>query len=196
MSSRNGRNDWNDDGGRALFTSHGGGWAERWLAPRRAYGLAALACFCLIGFALYLQHVQGEEPCPLCILQRIAVMGMGIVFLLGALHAPRGVGLKVYSLLAVLVGAAGAAVAGRHVWLQNLPKDRVPECGPGLDFMLQQFPLSEVFSLVLRGSGECAEAGWRFLGLTIPAWTLLWFVALIVLSLVVGWRPRRRHGGF
>ena len=196
MSSRNGRNDWNDDGGRALFASPGGGWTERWLAPRRAFGLAALACFCLIGFALYLQHVQGEEPCPLCILQRIAVMGMGIVFMLGALHAPRRGGLKVYSLLAMLVGTAGAAVAGRHVWLQNLPKDRVPECGPGLDFMLQQFPLSEVFSLVLRGSGECAEAGWRFLGLTIPAWTLLWFVALIVLSLVVGWRPRRRHGGF
>jgi hypothetical protein len=81
--------------------------------------------------------------------------------------------------------------------LQNLPKDRVPECGPGLDFMLQQFPMSQVFSLVLRGSGECAEAGWRLLGLTIPAWTLLWFIGLIVLSLVVGWRAgRRRDHGF
>ena len=114
-----------------------------------------------------------------------------------ALHAPRGIGLRLYSALAILIGAAGAAVAARHVWLQNLPKDRVPECGPGLEFMLQQFPMSQVFSLVLRGSGECAEAGWRLLGLTIPAWTLLWFIGLIVLSLVVGWRAgRRRDHGF
>ncbi|MCE2979954.1 MAG: disulfide bond formation protein B [bacterium] len=197
MNGRRGRNGWNDGGGRAIFAAPGGGWAARWLAPRRAYGLAAIACFCLIGFALYLQYVQKEDPCPLCILQRIAMIGMGLVFMVAALHAPRGRGLIVYSVLAAMIGAVGAAVAGRHVWLQNLPKDRVPECGPGLDFMLQQFPLSQVFSLVLRGSGECAEAGWRFLGLTIPAWTLLWFSGLIVLSIAVGWRSvRRRHDGF
>ncbi len=197
MNGRHGRNGWNDGRGRAIFATPGDGWVQRWLEPRRAFGLAAFACFCLIGFALYLQYVHKEDPCPLCILQRVAIMGMGVVFLVAALHAPRGIGLRLYSALAMLIGAAGAAVAARHVWLQNLPKDRVPECGPGLDFMLQQFPMSQVFSLVLRGSGECAEAGWRLLGLTIPAWTLLWFIGLIVLSVVVGWRSgRRRDHGF
>ncbi|MCE2949708.1 MAG: disulfide bond formation protein B [bacterium] len=197
MIGRHGRNDWNDRRGRAIFATPGGGWTDRWLSPRRAFGSAAFACFCLVAFALYLQYVQEEEPCPLCILQRVALIGMGVVFLVAALHAPRGAFLRVYGTLAALIGVAGAAVAARHVWLQNLPKDRVPECGPGLEFMLEQFPLSQVFALVLRGSGECAEASWRFLGLTIPGWTLLWFVGLVVLSLVVGWRPaRRREDGF
>jgi disulfide bond formation protein DsbB len=178
-------------GERAIFATSGGGWADRWLTARRAFGLAAFACFGLIAFALYLQYVQREEPCPLCILQRVAVIAMGVVFLVAAIHSPQRLGLRIYSALLMLIGLAGAAVAARHVWLQNLPKDRVPECGPGLEFMLQQFPLSQVFALVFRGSGECAEAGWRFLGLTIPAWTLLWFLALVVLAAVVGWRSRR-----
>ena len=197
MNGRHGRNDWDDRRGRAIFTTPGAGWADRWLAPRRAFGIAAFACFCLIAFALYLQYAQNEEPCPLCILQRVALIAMGAVFLVAALHAPRGLFLRVYGTLAALIGALGASVAGRHVWLQSLPKDRVPECGPGLEFMLEQFPLSQVFSLVLRGSGECAEAGWRFLGLTIPGWTLLWFLGLVLLSLVVGCRSaRRRDDGF
>ena len=197
MNGRHRRNDWDDRRGRAIFTTPGAGWADRWLAPRRAFGIAAFACFCLIAFALYLQYAQNEEPCPLCILQRVALIAMGAVFLVAALHAPRGLFLRVYGTLAALIGALGASVAGRHVWLQSLPKDRVPECGPGLEFMLEQFPLSQVFSLVLRGSGECAEAGWRFLGLTIPGWTLLWFLGLVLLSLVVGWRSaRRRDDGF
>ena len=164
---------------------------DRWLSPRRAFGLAAIACFALIAFALYLQYAQNEEPCPLCVFQRVAVIALGVVFLAAAVHAPGRTGLRIYSVLLVLIAATGAAIASRHVWLQLLPKDRVPECGPGLDFMLQQFPLADVLALVFRGSGECAEAGWRFLGLTIPAWTLIWFIGLGVLALVVGWRARR-----
>ena len=123
MNGRHGRSGWNDGGGRAIFAAPDDSRAGRWLAPRRAFGLAALACFCLIGFALYLQYVQKEDPCPLCILQRVALIGMGLVFMVAALHAPRRTGLRIYSALAALIGAAGAAVAGRHVWLQNLPKD-------------------------------------------------------------------------
>jgi disulfide bond formation protein DsbB len=193
MNGRHGRNGWDDLGGRAIFSTSGTGWADRWLSPRRAFGAAALACFCLIGYALYLQYAHDEEPCPLCILQRLAVIAMGLVFLVAALHAPRGLALRVYGTLAAATGMVGAAIAARHVWLQSLPKDRVPECGPGLEFMLEQFPLSQVFALVLRGSGECAEAGWRFLGLTIAGWSLVWFLGLTVLSLVVGWRTVRRR---
>jgi protein dithiol:quinone oxidoreductase len=164
---------------------------DRWLTARRAFGLAAFACFALIAFALYLQYALKEEPCPLCIFQRLAVIAMGVVFLVAAIHSPQRLGLRVYAGLLVALAATGAAIATRHVWLQNLPKDRIPECGPGLDFMLQQFPLAEVLALVLRGSGECAEAGWRFLGLTIPAWTLICFVLLGALAIVVAWREGR-----
>ena len=165
---------------------------DRWLAPRRAFGIAAMICFSLIAFALYLQHVQHEDPCPLCVFQRVAVIALGVVFLVAALHAPGRLGLRLYSSLLVLISLIGGCIATRHVWLQLLPKDRVPECGPGLDFMIEQFPLAEVLALVFRGSGECAEAGWRFLGLTIPMWTLMWFIAFAALAIVVGWRARRQ----
>ncbi|MFN7750946.1 MAG: disulfide bond formation protein B [Pseudomonadota bacterium] len=161
-----------------------------WLAPRRAFGAAAFACLALIGWALWLQYGQGEEPCPLCILQRAAVLALAVVFAVAAVRAPAGRALRGHAAAAVGIALAGAGVAGWHLRLQHLPRDRVPECGPGLEFMLEQFPLVEVLGRVFRGSGECAEAGWRLLGLTIPGWTLLWFLGLAVLSIAVA----ARHG--
>lgn len=163
----------------------------RWLAPRPAFGAAALACLALIGWALWLQYGRGEEPCPLCILQRVAVLGLAAVFAAGAVHAPAGLALRRYAAAIVGVALAGAGVAGWHLRLQHLPRDRVPECGPGLQFMIEQFPLVEVLGRVFRGSGECAEAGWRLLGVTIPGWTLLWFLGLAALAVAVA----SRHGG-
>lgn len=135
-----------------------------------------IACVLLMAAALYLQYVSGLEPCPLCILQRIAVIALGFVFLVAALHNPGRVGQRIYAVLLILAAAGGAAVAGRHVWLENLPEDRVPSCGPGMDYMLENFPLTRTLELVLRGSGECAEVSWRMLGLSIPSWTLIAFV--------------------
>jgi disulfide bond formation protein DsbB len=143
---------------------------------RLGYLAGFLACAGMIGFALYLQHVQGQEPCPLCILQRITWVALGGIFLAAALHGPARVGVIVYGVLLFVVAGIGTGIAGRHVWLQHLPKDRVPACGPDLDFMLQQFPLSETLRRVLSGTGECAETGWTFLGLSIAGWSLLWFV--------------------
>lgn len=164
---------------------------SRWLAPRPAFGAAALACLALIGWALWLQYGQGQEPCPLCILQRVAVLALAIVFAAAAVQAPSGRALRRYVALVVAVALAGAGVAGWHLRLQHLPRDRVPECGPGLQFMLEQLPLAEVLGRVFRGSGECAEAGWRLLGVTIPGWTLLWFLGLAVLAIAVA----ARHAG-
>jgi len=164
---------------------------DRALTPRRAFGLAAAACLGLMAWALWLQYVGGEEPCPLCILQRIAVLLLGVVFAAGAVHAPGGRALRRYAAAAAGVALAGAAVAGWHLRLQHLPRDRVPECGPGLQFLLEQFPLVEVLGRVLRGSGECAEAGWRLLGITIPGWTLLWFLGLAALAAAVAARDGR-----
>lgn len=164
---------------------------NRLLEPRVANALGALVCAGLMGFALYAQHGLGLEPCPLCVLQRVAVIATGLVFAIAALHGPGRAGRLVYGALALLAAAAGAGVAGRHAWLQSLPADQVPACGPGLDFMLNSFGLGEVLAMVLSGSGECAEIAWSFLGLSMPAWVLIWCVALGAWAIRVNWWPRR-----
>ena len=133
----------------------------------------------LIVYVLYAQYVLGLEPCPLCILQRVAVIAFGISFLLLALKSPQSKQSKfLSSLLLVMISSAGVGIAARHVWLQNLPPDKVPGCGPGLDFMMANFPLSEVLEMVFSGSGECAEISWSFAFLSMPAWALIWLIVL------------------
>ena len=155
------------------------------LTPRRLFALGALVCTALVGAALYLQHVVHLEPCPLCIVQRVFVMILALVMASAAIHNPRGGGRRVYGALVAVVALLGAAVAGRHVYLQNLPPDRVPECGPGLDYILDAFPIGEALALILGGSGECAEVQWTFLGLTIPGWTLIVFVGFAVFGVLL-----------
>jgi disulfide bond formation protein DsbB len=149
---------------------------------------AAGATVGLMAYALFLQYVQGLEPCPLCIFQRVAVIALGLVFLAAGLHAPAGASARVYGVLGVLAAVGGVVVAGRHAWLQQLPADQVPACGPGLDYMLEVFPLGEALSLVFQGSGECANVQWSFLGLSMPAWVLLWCAALGIWALAINYR--------
>ncbi|MGD8430090.1 MAG: disulfide bond formation protein B [Ectothiorhodospiraceae bacterium] len=160
---------------------------------RRQWNLAGFAvCVLLLGAAYYLQFVQGMEPCPLCIFQRVAVFGLAIVFLIAGLHAPKGWGSRVYAVLLLLVAGAGTALSVRHLWLQSLPADQVPACGPGLDYMLNVFPLWDTVRMVLTGSGECAEVD-LILGVTLPAWTLAVFLLLGTAGIVVNWvSPARR----
>ena len=146
-------------------------------------------CFALMAYALFAQYQLVLEPCPLCILQRIAVIGLGVVFLIAGLHNPSGAGRYVYSLLLVLVTAFGSIVAGRHVWLQSIPADQVPACGPGLDYMWENFPLADVINMVFKGSGECANVDWQFLGLSMPAWVL---IAVLGLGTTGIWNNLRR----
>jgi protein dithiol:quinone oxidoreductase len=151
----------------------------------------AAACFALIGYALHTQINGGLLPCPLCIFQRIAFAALGLAFLFGGLHAPRGVaGRRAWAILVALVALVGTAIAGRHVWLQNLPADQVPACGPGLEWMLETTPVLGVMREVLTGSGECAEVDWTFLGLSMPAWSLAWFLLLGAWALYAGLRRR------
>lgn len=159
---------------------------------RIGYVAGLAICAALLSAGLYLQHVVGLEPCPLCIFQRVAFMALGLVFLAAALQGPGQTGAMVYAVLGVLCAAAGTGVAARHVWLQNLPADQVPACGPGLAYMLEQFPLRRMLEKVLSGSGECAEAGWRFLGLTIAGWSLVWFVLLGGFIVWLAWYRRRQ----
>lgn len=152
---------------------------------RRSFLLGALVCAGLMGFALYAQYGLGLDPCPLCVLQRVAVIACGVVLLLGAIHNPGRVGAAIYALLVVLFAAGGAAVAARHVWLQTLPPDQVPACGPGLTYMLETMPFADVLATVFRGDGNCANIDWSFLDLSMPGWTLVFFVTMIVAGLVL-----------
>jgi len=145
--------------------------------PRPWFLFVALACAGLLSYGLYVQHVLFIDPCPLCVLQRLAFTWTGAVALLAAIHNPRGVGRLVYGVLLILGAAAGMAIAARHLWLQSLPADRVPDCGMGLNYMLETLPFTQVLSEVLRGSGECANVDWVFLGLSMPGWTFLWYLA-------------------
>jgi disulfide bond formation protein DsbB len=147
-------------------------------------------CAALLAYALYSEHVLGLAPCPLCILQRIAVFATGLAFLGATLHrASRGGGIAWGAIIA-LCAAAGAVVAARHMWITAQPPGTVAECGASLDYMLEVLPLREVLAKVLTGSGECGRIDWRFLGLSMPAWVLAWSLGLGAWGLAVNLRRR------
>lgn len=150
---------------------------------RQLCGLGLLCCLALLGYALYAQHRMFLDPCPLCILQRVAFMVMALGFLVGLVLGGGRVLRWIGASLCMLGAGAGVAVAARHVWLQSLPADQVPACGPGLEYMLNAFPLQEVLAKVFRGSGECAKIDWSFLGISMPGWTLVWYLLLGALTL-------------
>ena len=149
-----------------------------------------LGCSGLMGVALYMEHAMGLEPCNLCILQRIAVIATAIVALFAAIHGPNIVEIKIYASLGLLTSGTGAGLSSRQLWLQSLPADQVPACGPSLDYLVDVFPLTQVLSMVLEGDGDCAEVVWRFLGVSIPGWTLVGFLVLIVICTFVFLRPK------
>jgi disulfide bond formation protein DsbB len=160
------------------------------LTPRWGFAAGSAICAGLLGFAYYLQYIEIQDPCPLCMVQRVAFYLLAAIFLLAALHGPARRGIMVYGFAAFVTAALGAAVAARHVWLQSLPAHLVPSCGPGLEYMLKKFPFADMMIQVLTGSGECAEVGWRFLGLSIAGWSLLWFVLLGLFALYLALRKK------
>ena len=155
--------------------------------------LGFLACVALLGYAFHtqLRDVNPLEPCPLCIFQRIAFFSLGIVFLLGALHGPAKAGWRrVYGVLALIAAGAGILVAGRHVWITHLPADQVPSCGAPFEFMRQTMGPLKLIQKVMTGSGECAKVDWTFLGLSMPAWSLIWLIALALWAGYAAFRKR------
>jgi protein dithiol:quinone oxidoreductase len=143
------------------------------LTRRNLNLLGWLCCAGLLGYAWYAQGVLRVDPCPLCIFQRIGVAACGLVFLLAWIHAPKSWGARVYGVLVLIAAVTTMAIAARHVWIQHLPEGQVPSCGAGLNFLLSEFPISEVIRKVLTGSGECHQVNWVFLGLAMPTWVLL-----------------------
>ncbi|MFC5569916.1 disulfide bond formation protein B [Lysobacter yangpyeongensis] len=155
--------------------------------------LGFLACAALLGYAFHTQFrdVNPLEPCPLCIFQRIAFFALGIVFLLGALHGPVKAGWRrVYGVLALIAGGAGIAVASRHVWITLQPPGSVPSCGAPFEFMRQTMGPLKLIQKVMTGSGECAKVDWTFLGMSMPAWSLVCLVLLTVWGAYAAFRRR------
>ena len=162
-----------------------------WLHRRNVNLLGVLWCAGLMAYALYVQYGLHEEPCPLCILQRVAVMVTGAVFLAAFIHNPDNFGARIYGALIDIAALAGILVAARHIWIMAQPPGAVAECGASLDYMMDVLPLHEVLGKVLTGSGECAKLDWQFLGLNMPTWVLIALVGVGTWGLAVNWFARR-----
>jgi protein dithiol:quinone oxidoreductase len=165
---------------------------------RLANTLGFLACGALIGYALYAEHVLGLAPCPLCIFQRVAVIVLGVVFAVAALHNPGRLGARIYGALSGLAALGGIGVAARHIWIQAQPPGTVAACGADLNYLLEIMPVTEVVSKVLTGSGECDKVDWSLLGLSMPWWVAIALAALgawAVTANFFGATAEARQGG-
>jgi len=161
------------------------------LSAKHCFLLGFLFCVGLILSALYFQFIGHLDPCPLCISQRVMVVAVGLVMLLAYLHNPSHRGIRNYAIAGGLIALAGATVSARHVWIQHLPADEVPACGPGLSYMFQYFPLSDTLKAMVTGTGDCAKTDWTLLGLSMPAWVLMCFIGLSAFSFAQVWNTTR-----
>ena len=163
----------------------------RW-SFRLQFLLGFLACVAVVGYAIWTQFNLGLEPCNLCIFQRVAFAGLALVFLLGAIHGPRGAaGRRWYGLFGLIAAMVGIYIAGRHVWVQSLASDQVPSCGPPLSFMSETLGWMQTVQKVLTATGSCGTIDWTFLGLAMPAWSLICFIVLALWALFAGFCARK-----
>lgn len=160
-------------------------------ASRPFYLLCLIFCTTLIVIALYMEHVLDLEPCPLCIIQRVLFILVGLTSLIAVLHNPlpstgdgRRPAARAYAFLLSLFAMLGAAVAGRQVWLQHQPADQLPSCLPSLDYMIDVLPFRDMLGLLLSGTADCAKVDWTFMGLSIAEGSLLAFIGLSLFGLV------------
>jgi len=141
--------------------------------------LGFLACISPLLYAIFLQFTDGLEPCPLCILQRIAFFALGMVFLIAGLHNPLSKIMRfIYGLFAIICAIVGAGIAGRHVYLQARPFNEFASCGPPLAFLRETMGPFEVLRTVLTGTGDCGKIDWTMFGLSMPMWSLICFIVL------------------
>ncbi len=161
------------------------------LTPRLCCASALAGVVLMFVVALYMERAMGLEPCALCMMQRIWVAAVGVFALIAVVHGPAGWGQHVYTVLGAGSALTGGAFSIRQIYLQGLPPDQVPACGPSLEYMLEVFGLSEVIELMITGTGDCAVVHWSLFGLSIPGWTLVGFTGLagvFVLSSIIAAR--------
>ena len=152
-------------------------------APRRTLALIAAACVALLAFGMYLQHVQGLEPCPMCIVQRYALILVAVSAGLASLRGSKGWWMS-FGVLALAASGFGAFVAARQTWLQWYPPE-FASCGRDFYGMIENYPVSRAIPMIFRGSGDCAAVDWTFLGGSIANWSFVCFVGLAAVLLVL-----------
>ena len=161
------------------------------ISNRAFFLLVGIGCASLLGYGYYLEFYQDLLPCPMCIFQRLCYMAIIVVALGAAVQGPARRGGMIYGIGLAIFAALGAGIAGRQTWLQHLPPELVPECGPGLEFMLEMYPLRETIEKALIGTGDCAEVSWTFLSFSIAEWSLACFLGIFVAALwqfTANWR--------
>jgi protein dithiol:quinone oxidoreductase len=164
-------------------------------AHRYCYLLIAIGCSLLIAIALYMQYQMDLIPCALCMTQRVFIIAIGVIALIAWLHQANTLGARIYPIIGMLFATIGAGFASRHIWLQSLPEDLAPACGPSLSYLLETVPFLEALSVLLQGDGNCAKSVWSFLGLTIPGWTLVAFIGLFSVNGFILWLACRNTSG-
>ena len=165
------------------------------LPARTHFLIGFIFCAGLLLAAYFFQFAQGLEPCPLCISQRLGVFLVGLVMLMGAIHPTGARGTRRYAIAGILAALLGASISIRHLWIQHLPPDEVPACGPGLSYMLQYFAFTDTLKAMVTGTGDCAKIEWTLLGFSMPFWVLMCFLLLAgwCSLLVFNPRPNRPH---
>lgn len=158
---------------------------------RTTHLLIVLACATLLLTAIFIEPFRSMDPCPMCMMQRAVFLALGAWSLVALLHNPARVGQIVYGALGILIASLGAAIAGRQIWLQHLPEDQVPACGPGLEYMLDVFPLLEVIEMAITGTGDCAKVQWTLFNISIPGWSLIAFLGMAALLIALMVRTLR-----
>lgn len=153
--------------------------------PRYCYLAIWLGCSALIAIALFMQYQMELIPCALCMTQRVFIIAIGIVALAAWIHQPSGKTAYAYPAVGIILAIIGGAFSSRHIWLQNLPEDLVPACGPSLSYLMETVPFMEAISVLLQGDGNCAKTSWSLLGLTIPGWTLVAFIGLCLMNIFI-----------
>ncbi len=161
-------------------------------SQRSTYLLGFLITAALLAATLYIQKYDGFVPCPLCILQRITFFGLGIFFLLGWFFGTHKIASVLISVLACLFSMLGVLLSGRQVWLQHLPPDKNADCSVSLQYLIHALPFDQVIAKIMQGTAECSQKGWELLNLSMAEWSLVWFTAFLVLSLIQIVRALRR----
>ncbi len=154
-----------------------------WFNTRNINFYQFFICFSLLGAALYLQLQLNIQPCPLCIIQRIIFLVLGLLCFFAALHNPYRFGYRIYSLIELLIALMGAGVAGWQVWLEHQPPGRFAGCGISFSYMLTQLPLNQTLRIIFHGTGECSIVQWRLLTFSIAEWSLGFFCLFALINL-------------
>ena len=163
-----------------------------WLdtAPRRILWAVCLACICLLAFGMYLQLVVGLEPCPMCVVQRYALILIAATAGITGATGRKGLQITGIGMMTVLA-VAGAYVAARQSWLQWYPPE-VVSCGRDIYGMIENFPLQRAIPMIFKGGGDCTKVDWTFLGGSIANWSFVWFFAMSIVGALLLWRGTRK----